>query len=211
MPSPGWIRVVIGLAAALMLVISAVSGSPETAPDLRLIGVLTSAVTLMLLVFDRWAWRWPVIRWLSERTGSRILYGTWRGTFDYREDGQGNPGSGRIYLAIHQTYSQLSIRSHFPQSGSTSISLTATLSAEDHRHLVRYVFQHDAPAPDRDRNRSTQGACELAVVGSPVEEVSGSYYAERGGKGTISLTAHAEEVAGSAAHAERLNYRELCL
>jgi hypothetical protein len=209
MPSPGWIRVVIGLAAALMFLIAALTGDSSDV-GLRSIGVVTSAVTLILLVFDRWAWRWPVVRRLSELTGSRVLHGTWRGRFDYREDAEGASGSGSIYLAIHQTYSQLSIRGHFPETGSTSISLAEKLSAEGHRHLLRYVYQHEAPAPDRDRNRSTQGACELAVVGSPVEEVSGSYYAERGGKGTISLTAHADQVAGSVAQAERLDYRELC-
>lgn len=209
MPSPGWIRIVIALAALVMLVVSLLSGGSGDFPDLRSISIASAAVTLALLLFDRWAWRWRGVRWLSELTGSRVLHGTFRGTFDYLRDGDGNPGSGPIYLAVHQTYSQVSIRSFFPISGSTSISLLAGLHAEDHRHLLRYVFQHEAPAPDREGNRSTQGVCELAVVGRPVRELSGSYYAERGGKGTISIFEHAAEVAGSVAQAEGLTYTDL--
>jgi hypothetical protein len=209
MPSPGWIRIVIALAALAMVVVSLLSGDSEGSPGLRSIGIASGAVTLALLLFDRWAWRWRGVRWLSELTGSRVLHGTFRGTFNYLQDGDGNPGTGPIYLAVYQTYSQISIRSFFPLTDSSSISLLAGLHAEDHRHLLRYVFQHEAPAPDREHNRSTQGVCELAVVGKPVTELSGSYYAERGGKGTISLFEHAVDVAGSVAHAESLTYTDL--
>jgi hypothetical protein len=209
MPSPGWIRIVIALAALAMLVVSLLSGGSEALPSVRSISIASATVTLALLLFDRWAWRWLGVRWFSEITGSRVLHGTFRGTFDYLEDGDGNPGAGTIYVAVQQTYSQISIRSFFPLTGSTSISLLAGLHGESHRHLLRYVFQHEAPAPDRASNRSTQGVCELAVVGRPVRELSGSYYAERGGKGTISLFEHASEVAGSVAQAKGLTYTDL--
>jgi hypothetical protein len=206
MPSPGWIRLLIAVAAAIMLLVSLLSGGAEGAPGLRSVGVATSVLTLAVLLFDRSVWRWPLLRRLSELAGTRILHGTWRGTYSYTDDGSGNEGSAPLYLAIHQTYSQIRVRAYFPATGSTSISLLASLRGEDHRHVLRYVFQHTAQPPDRDANRPTEGVCELAVVGSPVEELTGSYYAERGGKGLITLRQHSSRVAGSAVHAARLDY-----
>lgn len=209
MPSPAWIRAIIGLVAAAMLGLSALTGDSIDQQGLRWIAGVASGVTLLLLAFDRWLWRWPMVRWFTELAGQRVIHGTWRGQIDYLTDGQGNRGSTAVYMAVYQTYSTVSIRCYFPRTQATSWSLTAALSKGEHRHELRYIFQQEAPAPDRDRNRPTQGACQLAIVGRPVQEVSGSYYSERGGKGTMAFDGHSNGVAGSVAHAERMRFRDL--
>jgi hypothetical protein len=209
MPTANWIRVVIGLTAAAMVAISALTGDSIDDNGLRWLGGVAGGVTLLLLAYDRWIWRWPLIRRLSELTGQRVIHGTWRGTLNYQADGDGNPGQHSVYMAVHQTYSTVCVECFFPARGSKSVSLTAAIEKGTHQHTLRYIYRQQAPAPDRDRNRPTEGACDLALVGRPVEEITGSYYAERGGRGTMSFDGYSREVAGSAGQAERLTYTTL--
>lgn len=207
MPSPGWIRTIIGLAAGSMFVISALTGDSINEQGLRWLGGIAGGITLLVLFFDQWLWRAPGIRRLSELAGNPVIHGTWLGTLDYQQDGEGNPGTTEIYLAICQTFSSVSVRCYFPKTQAESWSLTASFRPNDHRRDLHYIFQQQAPAPDRDHNRPTQGACELAVAGRPVRELSGSYYAERGGKGKIRADVYSPRLAGSLGDAERLDFQ----
>lgn len=207
MPSPTWIRITIGLLAAAMLGISALTGDSIDEQGLRWLSGVTGAIVVFLLVFDQWLWRAPGIRKVCELTGRPVLYGTWFGKLDYQRDNEGNPGSTQVYMAIHQTYSTISVRCYFPTFHSESWSLAASLCRNDHRHDLRYVYQQMAPVPDRSHNRPTEGATQLAVAGRPVIQLSGSYYSERGGSGTIVLDAHSPKLAGSLGEAERLDFQ----
>lgn len=209
MPTANWIRIVIGLTAGAMIAVSALTGGSIDEDGLRWLGGAAGAITLLLLTYDRWIWRWPLIRRLSEITGQRVIHGTWRGTLRYQADGEGNPGQHTIFMAVHQTYSTVCVECFFPEKGSKSVSLAAAIEKGTHQYTVRYIYRQQAPAPDRDRNRPTEGACDLALVGRPVEEISGSYYAERGGRGTMTFDGHSPKVAGSAGQAERFTYTSL--
>jgi hypothetical protein len=206
MPSPGWTRAVILLAAGLMFGLSLFTGDSIDQDGLRWLGGVTSAVILAVLAFDLWLWRVPGIRQICELAGHPTIRGTWRGQLEYERDGDGTPGSTEIYLAVRQTFSAVSLRCYFPKTRAESWSLTASLVRNDHRHDLHYIYQQQAPAPDRDRNRPTQGACELAVAGRPVRELVGSYYAERGGSGRITAVEHSPEVAGSLSRARVLSF-----
>jgi hypothetical protein len=204
MPSPGWIRATIALAAALMLLLSLITGDSIDQEGLRWLGGVISAVILAVLAFDRWLWRAPGIRRVCETLGHPCIHGTWHGDLIYQRDGDGNPGTTAIYLAVCQTFSTVSVRCYFPNTGAESWSLTASLLKNDHRHDLHYIFHQQAPAPGRHLNRPTDGACELAVAGRPVRELVGSYYAERGGKGEIDAREYSPRLAGSLAEAKGL-------
>lgn len=206
MPSAGWIRVVIGLAAGAVFGISTLTGDSIDRQGFRWLGGVAGGITLLLLAFDRWIWKWPGIRFLSELGGRRVIHGTWCGSFDYEADENGHPGSSLFYLSVKQTYSETDVRCYFPRTGSTSRSLTATLLPDGPRHTLHFLYSSKAEAPDRDRNRPHEGACTLAVVGRPVEELSGSYYTDRHGRGNMLASAHSKRVAGSLRQAERLTY-----
>jgi SMODS-associating 2TM, beta-strand rich effector domain len=209
MPSANWIRAIIALVALAMIGLTLLTGDSIDQQGLRWLGSVASAITLLLLAFDRWIWRWPLVRNATELSGGRVIHGTWRGTLSYAADGDGAPGEQRIFMAVHQTYSTVNVRCYFPERNSESWSLTANIEKQAHRHVLRYIYRQQAAAPDRERNRPTEGACELALVGRPVEEISGSYYAERGGKGTIRFDGYSAEVAGSADQASRMSFRDL--
>lgn len=209
MPTATWIKVVIGLVAGAMLLLSALTGDSIDEQGLRWLGGIASGITLLLLAFDRWIWRWWGIRTLTELSGSRVIRGTWRGVLQYKADGQGNPGQQPCFMAVEQTYSTVRIRCYFPSRDSESWSLAAAIEPESHRHVLRYIYRQQAEAPDRDQNRPTEGACELRLVGRPVTEIVGSYYAERGGKGKMTFDGYCPKVAGSAADAQGLEFRSL--
>lgn len=209
MPNATWIKIVIGLLAAAMVGLAALTGDSIDREGLQWLGGVTGGIILLLLAFDRWIWRWWGVRWIAEATGSRVVHGTWRGKLNYQDGGEGQPGVQPIYMAVHQTYSTMKIFCFFPESDSESWSLTAAIEPGSHRHVLRYIYRQQAEAPDRDENRATEGVCELRLVGRPVREIVGSYYAERGGKGKIQFDATSRKVAGSAAEASSLPFKML--
>lgn len=211
MPSARWIQIVIALSALTMLTLSLLSGkSLDGQFMLQKLGIVTSLVTLSVLAFDRWLWRQPVARLLAELLGVRVIHGTWKGVLKYERDADGNPGQKGIYMAISQTYSTVAVRCYFPGKDSTSESVGAVIEPGPHRHTLRYIYRQLALHPDRDANRPTEGVSELFLVGRPVQEISGSYFAERNnGKGRIVLTEYTPKVAGSLRQAEALSYRDM--
>lgn len=206
MPSRGWIQAIIALVAALMIGLSAITGDSIDEQGLRWLSIVGGAVTLLLLAFEQLLWRLPGIRWTCELCGHPVIHGTWRGTLAFERDAEGNPGQTEIFMAIRQTFSTVSIRCYFPATDAESWSLAASLKRNDHRHDLRYIYQQQAPVPARKINRPTQGACDLAVAGRPVRSLSGSYYSDRGGSGTIRLSTHSRKLAGSLEEAQRLEY-----
>ena len=206
MPTSAWTRTVIFLAAGLMLALSVLTGDSIDKDGFRWLGGVTGAVILAVLAFDRWLWRTPIIGRICEIAGHPNIRGTWRGVLDYERDGEGNPGTTEIYLAVIQTYSYVSVRCYFPKTGAESSSLTAALIPNDHRHDLHYIYRQQARPPELDTNRPTEGACQLVVADRPVRELTGSYYAERGGKGRIDAREFSPRVAGSLAQAEALGF-----
>jgi hypothetical protein len=205
-PSRGWIQVILAMVAGAMFFLSAVTGDSIDQSGLRWLSGVGGAITLLLLAFEHRLWRVPGIRWICEVCRHPVIHGTWEGTLDYQDDGAGRPGQVEFYMAIRQTFSSVSVRCYFPTTMAESWSLAASMKKNDHRHDLRYIYQQRAPVPARDGNRPTEGACELAVSGRPVRQIEGSYYSERGGKGTICLTKYSRALAGSLSEAQALQY-----
>jgi hypothetical protein len=207
MPSPSWIKVVIALLAAGMVALSWLTGDSIDEQGLRWLGGLTGAITLLLLVVDRWAWRWPLARAITERLGYPVLHGTWEGRLEYEADELGRPGSDSVYMAIHQTLSAIKIQTYFGRTGSTSRSLSATLVPGTHQHILYFIYFSQAAAPNRDTNRPHEGAAALSIVGKPVEEIAGSYFTDRRRRGQLQFTQRSRKVAGSYEQASRLEFK----
>jgi hypothetical protein len=208
MPTPTWTRIVAALFAAAFIALAALTGDSIDKNGLRWLSGVAGAIVLILLVYDRWLWRWPVLRQVAERTGRPVIYGTWRGRLDYEADADGVPGSTEMYMAVHQTYTHVAVHCYFPTS--TSRSLVAAIEPVDkHRHELTFAYRSEAPVPARDANRPHQGTCVLALVGRPVEEIGGSYYTDRRGRGTLTFDGRAPKCLGSLAQARRATYRPL--
>lgn len=177
MPTSGWTRIVIALAAGAWILIVLASGDHIDASWIKPLGLASSLVVWALLVFDRWAWRWPGLRRLARRP---VLHGTWRGelrtSYCPRKD-----EVIRAYMVIRQTYSSTLIAMLFDRS--QSISMSGSLVVEGGRWVLYYVFRSDKQTLERDENPPARGAAELTVSTRPSTRLEGDYWMEHGTRG----------------------------
>ena len=196
MPTKNWARITIALFAAIMLGISLITGDSLDENGIRWISGVSGAVILLLLIYDRSVWRWPLIRKLAENTGRPVIRGTWKGELEYTKDAKGNPGSIDFYLSVDQTYSLLTIRGFVSTSESYSLTASIDRPLPNQRRLV-FAYHSHAPHPSRNKNRPHDGTAILNIIGISAKSLSGSYYTDRGGSGTIQLTDYSPNKATS--------------
>lgn len=184
MPTSTWTRAVILLAAAISGALALLQGAKIDSALLRTVIPASSAVILLLLVFDRWAWRWPLISELIDRPD---LHGTWK--CELRSNYEERAGEAiESYLAIDQTYTRICIRMLFDRS--QSISMSGDLVEEGGRCVLYYVFRSEKSALEPDSNPPARGAADLKVSRKPSLALAGDYWMERGTKGTLVTVGH---------------------
>jgi hypothetical protein len=172
----------------------------------RWISGATSAVIIIWTAYDKWVWRWPLFSKLSELLGISPLYGTWKGILRFESDASGKKGKVEIYLSINQTLSTISVRSFFKKP-SESYSVVAKIEKlKSNRKQLMYLYKSEPPYGRRKKNRPHDGACVLNIIGKPVKELSGSYFSERNGAGTIKLTKHNPHLSETFEGASKLEY-----
>src|SRR6266550_3514284 len=116
MPTSVWTRAVIALAAAAWVLIAFLSGRRLEWWWGTSLGLVAASGVLMLLAYDRWIWKWPGLRRLTNRP---VLHGTWKAelTTDYPAR---QHEAIESYIVIDQTYSRLCVRMLFDRSESQS-------------------------------------------------------------------------------------------
>jgi SMODS-associating 2TM, beta-strand rich effector domain len=185
MPTSNWTRLVIALAATITLgIVWATSGKLDTTYAKATV-TATSAVTLLLLAFDRWLWRYAPFRWAVSRP---VLHGTWkmiqRTTYESRA-----AETMEAYLVVHQTYSTIRVDGLYAISESQSLS--ADLAVEKSRCVLSYIFRTDAHTMHRAGNPPSRGAATLKVGRRPQLHLEGDYWMERGTRGSVKSVGYA--------------------
>jgi hypothetical protein len=199
-PSPTWTKIVVALVAAAVLVIVLVTGQSIDRDGYKWISGIAGAIVLILLVYDRWVWRWPLIRKIAEWTGTPVLHGTWKGTLDYEADAEGNPGSADFFMTVQQTYTDIEIHSYV--STSESHSMAAKLERPSRgQKMLWFIYRSEAPILGQTTNRPHHGGVKLNLVGSPVNEIHGSYWTDRRGRGELRFLEYSKNTYGSFAQA----------
>ena len=61
MPTPAWTRIVIALVAAAFIALATLTGDSIDKNGLRWLSGVAGAIVLVLLAYDRWLWRWPLL------------------------------------------------------------------------------------------------------------------------------------------------------
>jgi hypothetical protein len=201
MPTSNWSRFVIGLAATIAVgVVWATSGKLDTAYA-RATVTATSAVTLLLLGFDRWLWRYPPFRWAVRRP---VLHGTWRlaqrTTYEPRAH-----ETMEAYLVVHQTYSSIRVNGLYAISDSQSLS--ADLAIDTSRCVLSYIFRTDAHTMYRTGNAPSRGAAVLKVGRKPQPHLEGDYWMERGTRGSVKSVAYTSKTYDTFEAARRATYK----
>ena len=184
MPTSGWARGVILLAAAISGALALLQGGKIDSALLRAVIPTSSAVILLLIIFDRWAWRWPYIHKLVKRPNLR---GTWKCELRSNYGGRADEAI-ESYLVIDQTYTQICVRMLFDRS--QSISMSGGLVDEGGRCVLYYVFRSEKNALEPDSNPPARGAADLKVSRKPIIGLEGDYWMERGTKGTLVTVGH---------------------
>jgi hypothetical protein len=183
-PTAAWTRVVIALAAAAWALILFVGGSDLDAAWMRPLGVASSAVVLLLLAFDRWVWRCPLVRRVVRHP---VLRGTWKTELRSTYDGR----AGEVieaYLVIRQSLSKLSAMMLFDRS--QSLSMSADLVCDDDRWTLYYLFRSEKHALEPPDNPPARGAAHVTVARAPRLHLEGDYWMEHGTRGRIRTTGY---------------------
>lgn len=156
------------------------------APPAWLIGApaLAGAYGLCFQVFDRWAWRWPLLKALRVPKNPDIegVYeGELRSSFDRER-------AIPVRIEIDQSWTAIAIR--FEVTGevtSTSSSVTAGLEQVGHGHArLTYTYRNQtSPGIAPDNLNDHDGTAELVI--DSTGRVRGRYYNLRGRNGSLSL------------------------
>lgn len=205
MPSPTWTKIVVALVAAAVLVIVLITGQSIDRNGYKWISGIAGAIALTLLAYDRWVWRWPLIWRIAESTGTPVLHGTWKGTLSYEADADDNSGATDFYMTVQQTYSDIEIHSYV--STSESHSMAAKLERPSRgQKVLWFIYRSEAPILGQAINRPHHGGVKLKLVGSPVNEIHGSYWTDRRGRGELRFSQYSKKPYGSFSQAQAGTY-----
>lgn len=179
-------------------------GVPVTMEMLLPFSGVVGAVSLVLLVFDRWAWHWFVFRgWLVKRP---YVHGTWRAELvsDWIDPATQVPIAPiSAYMVIRQTFSTLSLRLLTAESRSETVSSGIEV-CPDGTFEINSAYRNKPKAAYRHRSEVHYGALLLQADTATPETLEGDYWTDRKSLGTITLSDRRSKICGSLAEAQRL-------
>lgn len=188
------IRVIVVIVSAVFVVGSWVTtGAPNTSL-LSFFSVAVLACTILLLLWDRWVWKWKVSQTIPGVV--RDMGGTWEAQL---ESFWINPTTGRspapktVYMVIRQTSSTASVT--LISDESKSKSSLARVVKEDGSWLLHYVYTNEPRLEFRGRSPIHHGSAVLSATGSPVKRLEGGYWTDRDSKGQLKLTKRSKKIA----------------
>ena len=177
----------LALSLALWIGFLVISGEPLSWSMLAPFGTVVGGVSFILLMFDIWAWKWPIFQgWLIKRP---MLHGTWR--TELQSDWI-DPKTGETvplincFVVIRQTASNISLRMVTPESRSETVS--AGIEAHsDGTFEVSCAYRNKPKAKFRDRSEVHYGAMLLGVENAKPLRVEGEYWTDRKTTGSLVL------------------------
>jgi hypothetical protein len=182
MPTPLATRIIIGLSAGLWLVLAFVLDAPVDRTWLKYVGGIASVVVVLLLIFDRWAWRWLP----AAVTKRPNLQGTWRAQLHYQWP-EGTPTQTQdCFITIRQTYSTVTVGVLSDVSDSQSRS--AAIVETNGRRSLWWSYLSIAHSLEQEGNPPHRGGAELVISSKPKLSLAGDYWTERKTRGRLTTT-----------------------
>lgn len=182
------------LVSGFVLVVSGVAVKVEWLTSMSATIAVTS---LLLLVFERWAWRLRLLRgWFVEKPD---LNGTWQMTLvsTWRNPETGEQVPEKVaYLVIRQSYAHLSLRLMTDESASELVG-SSIQRAEDRVCRVTGIYRSEPRLAVRSRSPIHFGAIMLIVEGDPPKSLSGQYWTDRRSDGEFKSLGHISEACGT--------------
>lgn len=175
---------VIAVYSAL-LALSGISASPQTKQALS---YLPTVAGLIVLVFERWAWRWLGANRLFGRPD---LIGTWHVRLQPSERSHipaEKRGPRHAFMVVQQSFWTVHVTQVSAESRSEST--TAALRKTDGARHQRLSFLYDNTPQQRFQPSSPrhEGACTLNVATHRPAVLEGAYFTDRLTSGDLKLT-----------------------
>lgn len=203
MPTGPWARFTIALFIALSFLASTIGGfAGSNAARYATVGAIMSAVVLILLGIERFAWKWWGFRHVLRVPN---LNGTWRVELESSYEGEGG-GLQTIYLVIHQSYSTVTVEVLTERA--RSCSETASLARRGPRIVLAYVYRAEPESLRREGNEPHQGAAELLIETGPPLRFEGDYWTIRKSVGRLRSTGWCKLRCGSFSTASKASFSE---
>lgn len=198
---PLWIA--LWIAAILWYGILWLSGQGVSLKGLRLFASIPGIILVLAVVFDRWAWRWPVVRRYLAQTPD--VRGTWRGTIvtTWQPEDGASMEPIPAFLVVRQTFTGIWARLLSERSASESVS-AKLMPAADGVMTMAAVYRNTPRMRERATSPMHFGAFLVELHDDPVEALSGHYWTDRETAGDMEFAARSRKVATSYEQAAKL-------
>jgi hypothetical protein len=171
-------------------VLAFVLDAPVDKTWLKYVGAITSVVVVLLLIFDRWAWRWVPLA-MSKRPN---LQGTWKAQLHYQWPDGAPTKTKDCFIIIRQTYSTVTVAMLFDISDSESKS-AAIVDSNGQRSLW-WSYLSIAHTLEQQDNPPHRGAAALVISPQPKLALVGDYWTERKTRGRLTTSGRSKQLYG---------------
>jgi hypothetical protein len=181
----------IGLTIAVWLIALWVQGMPVLSAEfVKPFGIVVGAITAFVTIFNKYIWSWKIFKgWYVKRPDLR---GSWKVEL---KSSWVNPETGKVidpiygYAVIRQTLTSLSFRLMTKESRSVLIAYSFEPQEDDGLFKLVGVYRNEPKIELQGvRSEIHHGSFALEIHGSPVYELQGHYWTDRGTKGGMKLS-----------------------
>jgi hypothetical protein len=198
---PLWIA--LWIAAFLWYGILWLSGQGVSLKGLRLFASIPGVILVLAGVFDRWAWRWPVVRRYLAQTPD--VRGTWKGTLvtTWQPVDGASMEPISAFLVVRQTFTGIWARLLSERSASESVS-ARLIPAADGVTTMAAVYRNTPRMLERATSPLHFGAFLVELHDDPVNALTGHYWTDRETAGDMEFAARSKKLATSYEQAAKL-------
>lgn len=194
MPAKPFLYLVVAVTVAVFALQAAIKGEPpsDAAGWLAPIGPSVGLAGLLALIFDRYVWRWRVVRKVQ---GTPLLDGTWHGELEsafVRPSGERVPIDPDVFLVVRQRYSSISARLYTKESQSRSIGAVLEKST-DGVYRLYHLYENTPRQTLQGRSPMHQGAATLSAPINGRQALEGHYFTGRSTHGELRFTRRYDE------------------